>query len=420
MTLLGGLFNGAPGGVMDASIENPTMPISAPGISEFIGVGSGPSGIAVSEVRAGGLPAAWRAVALLAGTVASLPLKAYQSDGPERVPVPSSHRSSVLLSEPHHDLTAFEFWEVAVSHALLWGNAYLPFVRDDLQRLTGFLITHPSQVRPWRDPKTHKKWYFVRDDNEWIVLTDNDLLHIPGIGYDGVAGISPVRAAREGFAVAIAAEEYSARMFSSGLLAGGVLRTEKNLNPEQADMLQARWASRTSGLGNAHKTVVLDNGANFERLSMPPEDAQFLESRSFQVSEIARMFGVPPHMLMDTEKSTSWGTGIEQQAIGFVTFTLRPWLTRIEQRLTRLIRPNSVYARYNIEGLLRGDAAARSAFYRTMWELGALSTNEIRALEERAPVDGGDVRYRPLNMGELGTTDPPASTTPSSGDPNAA
>lgn len=418
MTLLSGLFASSPAEVMNASVENPQVPISVPGISEFIGLGTGPSGIRVSEERAGGLPAAWRAVALLAGTIGSLPLKAYRADGPERVKVPSSHRSSVLLEEPHHDLTAFEFWEVAVSHALLWGNAYLPFVRDDLQRVAGFLITHPSQVRPWRDPKTHKKWYFVRDGNEWIALTDSDLLHIPGIGYDGVAGISPVRAAREGFAVAIAAEEYSARMFSSGLMAGGVLKTEKNLQPEQADFLQARWAARTSGLGNAHKTVVLDNGASFERLSMPPEDAQFLESRGFQISEIARMFGVPPHMLMDTEKSTSWGTGIEQQAIGFVTFTLRPWLTRIEQRLTRLIRPNAVYARYNIEGLLRGDAAARSAFYRTMWELGALSTNEIRALEERAPVDGGDVRYRPLNMGELGTTDPPATT--SSGDPNAA
>ena len=409
MTLLRGLFN-------SGSIENPTVPISAQGIGEFIGLGAGPSGVAVTEERAGGLPAAWRAVALIAGTIASLPLHAYRSDGAERRAVPSSHRAAVLLDEPHQDLTDFEFWEIAVSHVLLWGNAYLPYRRDDLQRVIGFDLLHPSTVRPWRNPETGAKMYAVREPGgTQRICSDGDLLHIPGLGYDGVAGISPVRAAREGFAMAIAGEEYGARMFSSGLLASGFLKTDQRLSSEQADFLQSRWAARTSGLTNAHKTVVLDSGASYQAVSMPPEDAQFLQSRSFQVSEIARMFGVPPHMLMDTEKSTSWGTGIEQQAIGFVVFTLRPWLTRIERRLTRVIKPNAVYARYSLEGLLRGDAAARAGFYQTLWNLGALSTNEIRALEERGPVEGGDVRYRPLNMGALGAVD-----TIASGDPNAA
>jgi HK97 family phage portal protein len=123
------------------------------------------------------------------------------------------------------------------------------------------------------------------------------------------------------------------------------------------------------------------------------------------VSEVARIFGVPPHLLMDTEKSTSWGTGIEQQSISFVVNTLRPWLTRIEQRLTRVLKPEPVFARFSVEGLLRGDSAARASFYKELWSLGVFSTNDILALEERPPVEGGDVRYRPLNMGQLGTTD---------------
>ncbi|MBK8399934.1 MAG: phage portal protein, partial [Propionivibrio sp.] len=158
-------------------------------------------------------------------------------------------------------------------------------------------------------------------------------------------------------------------------------------------------------LGSAHGTIVLDSGAKFHQLTIPPVDAQFLESRAFQVSEVARIFGVPPHMLMDTEKSTSWGTGIEQQSIGWVVYTLRPWLTRLEQRITKLVRPSKLYVKFRVEGLLRGDSAQRAAFYRAMWSLGALSTNEIRALEDMDPVEGGDVRYRPLNMGVLGTAD---------------
>lgn len=137
---------------------------------------------------------------------------------------------------------------------------------------------------------------------------------------------------------------------------------------------------------------------------MPPEDAQFIESRRFQIAEVARIFGVPPHMLMDTTNSTSWGTGIEQQSIGFVVYTLRPWLVRFEQRLSRLL-PNPQYVRFTVEGLLRGDTAQRAAFYKQMWDIGVFSTNDIRRLEELPPVDNGDVRYRPLNMGALGTAD---------------
>lgn len=311
-------------------------------------------------------------------------------------------------------------------HLALWGNAYLLIQRDALGRVLYLLPIHPGQVRPGRRTSDNAKRYAVSaplpDGSAPRVLGDLDVLHIPGLGYDGIAGISPIRAARQGISLALAAEEFGARLFGNGSLAAGVLQTDQRLTPTQADRLQARWQEKRGGLTHAHDTIVLDKGLKFERLTIPPEDAQFLESRSFQVSEIARMYGVPPHMLMATDKSTSWGSGIEQQTIGFVTYTLRPWLSRIEARLTRLLGPETVYVRFGLEGLLRGDSAQRAAFYNTLFQLGALSTNEIRALEEMSPVEGGDVRYRPLNMGELGApnseppTDPARPADPDSED----
>jgi HK97 family phage portal protein len=206
----------------------------------------------------------------------------------------------------------------------------------------------------------------------------------------------------------VAAEAYGAKLFGSGSLATGILQTEQRLEPKQADALKSRWKAKAAGIANAHDVVVLDAGAKFQQLSIPPGDAQFIESRKFQIDEVARMFGIPPHMLMQVDRSTSWGTGIEQQLIGFVQFSLQPtYLTRVEQRITKILKPQPVYAKYSLEGLLRGDSAARSAFYTAMWNIGVLSTNDIRRLEDQAPVGPeGDVRYRPLNMGELGRPDP--------------
>jgi len=413
VTLFGTLRGQVP---VNASIESPLVPISSPDVMELFGPGAGASGVAVTEERSIGLSAVWSAVNLLAGTIASLPLHAYRKDGTGREKVPSTHRSAVLLDEPHEDLTAMEFWELVVAHIALWGNGYLRYRFDRLGRVIGFDGIHPGRVKVARHKESRRKYYVI-DGNVDRPLTDDDLLHIPGFGYDGICGVSPIRAAREGVGLAMAAEKFGGKMFGSGLLATGVLQTEQRLNEEQAKILQSRWKAKTSGMANAHETVVLDSGAKFTQLSIPPEDAQFLESRKFQVTEIARMFRIPPHMIGDVEKSTSWGTGIEQMGIGFVVYTLRGYTTRIEQRITRVISPNAVYARFNFEGLLRGDSAARAAFYNQMWTLGAYSTNEIRALEELPPIEGGEVRYRPLNMGELGTTDQPNQQT--AGDPNA-
>lgn len=396
--------------VLNAGPESPQTPLTSTTLLEVFGGSPTSAGVSVTETGSLGLPAVWRAVNLIAGTASSLPLHAYRSlptGGRERVP--DSHRAARFLDFPHPDMTPLELWEIIYAHLMLWGNAYCRMLGSPETPLKELWPIHPARVRVGRASETGQKVYEIDGGRE--VHGDGTILHIPGFGYDGICGVSPVRAARQGLALALAAEEFGARFFGNGSLATGVLQTEQRLDSKTADAIQSRWRAKRTGLSTAHDTIILDSGAKFHQLSIPPEDAQFLQTRSFQVSEIARMFGVPPHMLMDTEKSTSWGTGIEQQSIGFVVYTLRPWLSRVEQRMTKVLKPQAVYARYSVEGLLRGDSAQRAAFYKSLWEIGALSTNEIRELEERTPVEEGDVRYRPLNFGELGSTDAATTTT---------
>lgn len=382
------------------SIEDPQVPISSSKVIELFGGEKSASGVTVTEKKAAGIPAVWRAVNLIAGTTASLPFGPFRADGAARRSV-SSGAAAEFMAKPCKYLTKFELIELLMGYVLLWGNSYSWRDRDGLGRQMGLIPLHPSRVRPGLTSKGEKVYELDGKNG----FTDYEILHIPGFGFDGIGGISPVSAARQGIGLALAAEEFGARLFANGALSTGILTSDQRLNPEQADALMARWKQKRTGLDKAFDTIVLDSGLKYQQLTIPPEDAQFLESRSFQVSEIARMFGVPPHMLMDTDKATSWGTGIEQQSIGFLVFTLRPWLVRVEQRFTEILKPEPVYAQFTVEGLLRSDSAARAAFYREMWSLGVLSTNEIRALEEMPPVPGGDVRYRPLNMGELGSTD---------------
>lgn len=402
--------------IVAANLESPAVPLTDTNLVQLVGGGSPvASGATVTPVSALGVSGVWRAVNLISGTIASLPVHAYRPKGEGRERVTSGWGAK-LIDAPHPELTQFEWWEFAVTSMLLWGNAYFRQQWSKAGAERYLLPLMPDSVKVGR-ASDGRKVFDVAGEG----LTSDDILHLPGFGYDGMVGVSPIRVARQGVGLALSAEEYAGRLFGSGSLATGLLQTEQRLTTEQADTIQARWRAKRSGLGSAHETIVLDSGAKFHQLTIPPTDAQFIESRSFQVTEIARIFGVPPHMLMDTEKSTSWGTGIEQQSIGWVVYTLRPWLTRLEQRLTRLIKPQNLYVRFRVEGLLRGDSAQRAAFYKALWDIGALSTNEIRALEEMDPVEGGDVRYRPLNMGVLGTSDttPAPSGTPQEADQSA-
>lgn len=398
MTLLSRVFNASP--------ESPTVPLSGAGVSMLFGGETLPSGVKVTETSSLGMAAVFRAVSVISGVAASLPFHAYRevSDGGR---VKATGWARALMDTPHPDMTPFELWETVYAHRLLWGNAYLRKRRKAVGTIVELLPIHPGRVQVGRANEFAPKVYLI-DGTE--VLTDDDILHIPGFGYDGVCGVGVVRMARHTIGLSMAEQQYGERLFGSGSLATGILQTEQRLTEDQAEALHARWKAKRSGLGSAHETMILDSGAKFQQLTIPPDDAQFLESRRFEITEVCRWFGLPPSLMFETDKQTSWGTGLEQQALGWVLYDLNRYLVGVEQRVTMMLKPQAVYAKYTLEGLLRGDSSARAQFYQQMFSLGVLSTNEIRELEERGPVEGGDVRYRPLNMGELGQPDPSTPT----------
>ena len=400
MTLFGGLLRERRNG-----LENPQRPLTDTAIAEWLGADlSTDAGVSVTPSSSLGMAAVWRSVSLIGGVSASLPFKAYRR-GEERTQVDKR-----ILWDPHPEMTGFEFWRLTYAHRCLWGNFYSRKVRNGGGLITELHPLDPSRMRVGRDRAWASelnptgKVFLYTDDAGQQVLTPHEVLHIPGLGYDGVTGVSPIRVARQAIALALAAESYGARLFGQGSLMTGVLQTEQRLQAEDADKLKSRWRALMSGLKSAHEVAVLDSGAKFQSLTMPNDDAQFLESRQFQTREIERFFGVPPFLMMDTENSTSWGTGLEQQATAWVKFDLYPtWLAPTEGRATKelLLDPN-VYAEHTIEGLLRGDSVARSTFYRVMREVGALSANDIRRLENRPPVPDGDTYLQPLNLAPLG------------------
>lgn len=386
-----------------ATLESPLVPMTSATLVDWLMGPKSHAGVRVTQKNALGLTAVWRSVALISGSISSLPLHAYRVDNDRRVSAGQRSQGEQLLRKPHPDMTPMEFWEIALVCLLLWGNFYARILRNPLGQIVELWPLLPWEVRAGR-AKDGTKVYRISGDTDADggprPHTDETVFHIPGMGYDGVTGLSVIKAAQQGLGLAMAAEEFGARLFANGSLASGILQTEQRLTQEQADALKDRWKARVGGLANAHEAVVLDRGAEFKQLTINPDDAQFIESRRFQIAEVARMFGVPPHMLADMERSTSWGTGIEQQAIGFVVWNLRPWITRIEQRITsKLLQADTVYAKFKVEGLLRGDSQARAEFYKAMREVGAMNADDVRALEDLEPIPGGAgaIYHRPAN-----------------------
>lgn len=383
-----------------ANIENPLVPLTSANVLSYFQGMPTDAGVSVNEISALQIAAVWRAVNLIAGTSASLPLHTFVNGSRKRT-------VNRLLDFPHPDLTPYELWEWAYTSVALWGNAYFRKVRNAAGMQTWLLPIDPGAVKVGRtkyDPDLNSSKVFEvrREDGGTYAWTSYEVLHIPGFGYDGTCGTSPIAMARQSLGMTIAAERHGARLFGGGSMPAGLLTSDDRLTPADAEVLKARWKERVRGRGD--DIAVLGQGMRFQPITMPNTDAQFLESRQFQVAEIARWFGIPPHMLYDVDRSTSWGTGIEQQGIQFVVYSLRPWLTRFEQRITREATPQGNYSKYVVEGLMRGDSAARAAFYTQMLNNGALNIDEVRDLEDREPLPGGlGQMYRgPLNMAPLG------------------
>lgn len=379
------------------SLNNPSTPLSSDSIVAVLGTGfTTDAGVNVGETNAMRLTAAYRSVQVIAGTVASLPRNVYDSDPPnvdgsvdrQVIPFP-------LMQQPYPDMTGYEWVELVLTHLLLWGNAFCLKIPDQLGNVVRLLPMLPYDVTPQRRLLPNgqaygPKVYQMSPRIGGGYLTDDEILHIPGLGYDGIRGLSPVALCRQAYGLGIAAEEAASRLYGNGNLLGGVLQTDQKLNDDQANSMKLRWRERISGLARAHEVAILDAGLKFQPVAMPARDAQFLESRQFQISEVARIYGVPPHLLMDLDKTSSWGQGVAEQSLGFVRFTLNFWLKRIEERIDFGVLPAGQHFEFDFRGLLRGDTSARYQAYLTGLAGKFLTPNEVRRWEGLAPIDGGD------------------------------
>ena len=353
------------------------------------------SGKPVNERTAMQTTAVYACVRILAEAVASLPLHVYeyQDDGGKKL-VHDHPLYYLLHDEPNPEMTSFVFRETLMSHLLIWGNAYAQIIRDGAGRVLGLYPLLPDKMDVQRDDCGNIYYVYSRNSDENpmfkeygdIRLKAEDVLHIPGLGFDGLIGYSPIAMAKNAVGMTLACEEYGASFFANGANPGGVLEHPGVL--KDPSKVRESWNSVYRGVNNAHKIAVLEEGMKYQQIGIPPEEAQFLETRKFQINEIARLYRIPPHMVGDLDKSSF--SNIEQQSLEFVKYTLDPWVIRWEQSLQRsLLLPGEkgkYFIKLNVDGLLRGDYQSRMNGYAVGRQNGWFSANDIREMENMNPI----------------------------------
>ena len=362
--------------------------------------GSTTSGKTVNEKTAMQTTAVYACVRILAETIASLPLHTYRltDNGKEKA---TDHDLYYLLhSEPNPEMTSFVFRETLMGHLLLWGNAYVQIIRDGRGKVIALYPLIPDKMTVARSEKGEIYYVYNKEGKDYI-LTKDEVLHIPGLGFDGLIGYSPIAMAKNAIGMAIATEEYGAKFFSNGANPGGVLEHPGIVKDPQR--IRESWNSVYQGTGNAHKVAVLEEGMKFQTIGIPPDQAQFLETRKYQTEEICRIFRVPPHLVGDLERATF--SNIEHQSISFVVNTIRPWLVRVEQSINKSLFTESekreYFVSFVVEGLLRGDYASRMQGYAVGIQNGFMSPNDVRELENMNRIEHGDIYAMNGNMLKL-------------------
>ncbi|RZJ46278.1 MAG: phage portal protein [Brevundimonas sp.] len=351
------------------------------------------AGAPVNEGSVLALSAAWACVNLLAGTIASLPLMVYRTDARGHRVVARDHPLyRVLHDSPNYEQTAMDFWEGGIAALELRGNLHARIDRTG-GRVSALVPIYDPTVRRTKDGVLRYRW---TEDGKSYDEPEESVFHVRGFGGSPLGGLSTLAYGRQIFGLSTAINTAAATTFANGMRPSVIISFANWLTKEQRDPFERALEDKFVGSMNTGRPYIAEGGSTVTPLSFTPEDAQMLESRAFSIEEIARLFGVPPHMIGHTEKSTSWGTGLEQQTIGFVTFTLRKRLKRVEQAIMKQLltpadRAAGVTVEFNLEGLLRGDSAARAAFYQSGLQNGWTTINEVRALENMPPVSGGEI-----------------------------
>ncbi len=361
------------------------------------------AGKPVNEHTAMQMTAVYSCVRILAETLAGLPLHVYKyNDNGGKEKYLKHPLYKLLHDEPNPEMTSFTFRETLMSHLLLWGNAYAQIIRNARGEVIALYPLMPNKMTVDRDKNGRLFYLYQRSiedsptlgKDNLVYLDPSEVLHIPGLGFDGLVGYSPIAMAKNAVGLAMATEEYGAKFFANGAAPGGVLEHPGTIKDPQK--VKESWNSAYQGSANSHRVAVLEEGMKYQPIGISPEQAQFLETRKFQINEIARIFRVPPHMLADLEKSSF--SNIEQQSLEFVKYTLDPWVVRWEQTMFRSLlmesEKSTVFIKFNVDGLLRGDYESRMSGYATARQNGWMSANDIRELEnlDRIPVElGGDI-----------------------------
>jgi len=368
------------------SRDKPQNRTAGSGYTFFLGGSS--SGKAVTERSAMQMTAVYSCVRILSEAVAGLPLHLYrynESGGKEKAVDHPLYR--LLHDEPNPEMSSFVFRETLMTHLLLWGNAFSQIIRNGKGEIIALYPLMPNKMTVDRDENGKLFYSYQRSNDEAIgesgrvILKPSDVLHIPGLGFDGLVGYSPIAMAKNAIGLAIATEEYGAKFFANGAAPSGVLEHPGTL--KDPSKIREAWQSQFGGSQNSGKVAVLEEGMKYTPISISPEQAQFLETRKFQINEIARIFRVPPHMVGDLEKSSF--SNIEQQSLEFVKYTLDPWVIRWEQSLSRALfnatEKNNYFFKFNVDGLLRGSYHERMQGYSVGIQNGFMSPNDVRELE---------------------------------------
>jgi HK97 family phage portal protein len=355
------------------------------------------SGLNLSDERAMQLSAVWSCVRLISETVGSLPLGVYERTADGRRAVSDHFLYELLRVSPNDLMSPLEFREAMTVQLALWGNGYAYIERNARGVPLSLTPLHPAQMTPVKEAGT-VTYHYQTNKGEHIYAKES-ILHLKGFSVDGIVGLSPLAYARHTMGISASADQFASKSFSSGGRPSGVLMVDRILTDTQREQLRDIYENITvsdTGLW------VLEGGTSYQAIDIPPDDMQMLESRQFQLSDIARFFRVPSHMINDGSQATAWGSGIEQLNIGFLTYTLRPYLTRWESAVADSLLDRTARRRYfvehNVEGLLRADSAARASFYATAAQNGWMSRNEIRRKENLPPVDGADELTVQVNL----------------------
>lgn len=353
------------------------------------------AGVSVTASSALGVSAFFACLRLISSSIAALPLPVYRRNS-EGIAVEArdSQLWKVLHDSPNADQTALDYMETVSVSLLMRGDHFARKLLDG-KRLIGLEPVRPDIVTVRRDSSGQIR-YRWSENGQSVDLGEDEMFHVRGFGGGPLGGLSVLALARESLGIAIAADRAAGAIFRNGVQPTGALKFKEWLDAEKREIARNDLANEFSGAQNAGRPMILEGGVEWEQITLKADDAQLLESRAWSVEDVCRWFGVPPILIGHSDKQTSWGTGVEQVVLGFLKFTLTPYLRRIEQSISKQLltpaeRAQGLFAEFNVEGLLRGDSNGRAQFYHYALSDGWMTRNEARAKENLEPVEGGDV-----------------------------